>query len=84
LNIDFYSQLPRARLPSLVGNLLNPVLDQATKDWVKVEVRGKSSQPEVKMIPVPVVDESIKRFLGVLGTSVPTELQFPTPIMRLK
>jgi hypothetical protein len=30
LNIDFYSQLPRARLPSLVGNLLNPVLDQAT------------------------------------------------------
>ena len=69
LEIDFYSLLPRAQLPRWpVVNLVNPVLDQATKDWVRVEVRGKTSRPDVKLKPVPVMEDTIKRFLGILGT----------------
>ncbi len=76
LNLDFYSLLPRARLPrwpvvNLVNPLLDPVLDQATKDWVRVEVRGKASRPDVKLKPVPVMEDTIKKFLGVLGTGMP-------------
>lgn len=75
LNLDFYSMLPRARLPWPVANLVNPVLDQATKDWVRVEVRGKTNRPDVKMKPVPVVDDTIKRFLGILGNGIPGDLR---------
>ncbi|MCA9069623.1 MAG: hypothetical protein KDA84_11900 [Planctomycetaceae bacterium] len=78
LKLDFYSMLPRARLPWPVANLVNPVLDQATKDWVRVEVRGKTSRPDVKMKPVPVVDDTIKGFLGILGNGIPNNFRSGT------
>ena len=83
LNINFYSRMPRTRLPRPVAMLIDPVLDEATKDWVRVEVRGKASRADVKLRPVPVVDETIKRFLGVLGEGVNTDLS-PFPINRSK
>ena len=82
LHLNFYSMLPRARLPWPVANVVNPVLDQATKDWVRVEVRGKTSLPDVKMTPVPVLDDTIKGFLGILDTSVPDQLRMPSPARR--
>ncbi len=84
LNIDFYSMLPRARLPWAVAKVVNSVLDQATKDWVRVIVRGKTSRPEVNLEPVPVINETIKRFLGILGTGVPNELRMTSPFTRRK
>ena len=87
LNLDFYSELPRARLPWPVVNLINPVLDQATKDWVRVEVRGKTGNPDVKAKPLPVLEDSVKRFLGILGNGMPTlpaDRQIRSPFGRRK
>ncbi len=87
LLLDFYSELPRARLPWPVVNLINPVLDQATKDWIRVEVRGKTGNPDVKAKPLPVLEDSVKRFLGILGNgmpALPADRQIRSPFGRRK
>ncbi|WP_166825030.1 hypothetical protein [Thalassoroseus pseudoceratinae] len=89
LNIDFYSSLPkrqlaRMRLPlPVVSNLVNGALDGLTKDWVRVEVRGSTSAPEARMVPMPVVDDALKKFLGAIGGSQGARTLKKIPLPRM-
>ena len=89
LNIDFYSSLPkrqlaRMRLPvPIVSNLVNGALDGLTKDWVRVEVRGSTASPEARMVPMPVIDDALKKFLGAIGGSEGARTLKKIPLPRM-
>ena len=89
LNIDFYSSLPRRqlarmRLPlPIVSNVVNGALDGLTKDWVRVEVRGSTAAPEARMVPMPVVDDALKKFLEAIGGSEGARTLKKIPLPRM-
>jgi hypothetical protein len=73
LDIDFYSMLPRAQLARLripvpgVDMIVGGALDEVTKGWVRVEVRGPVNNPEARMVAVPVLDDALSKFLEAFG-----------------
>ncbi len=77
LNLDFYSMLPRHQLPIPI---VNAVIGEATKGWVGVEVRGKTSAPMARVKPVPAIDAALKNFLGAFEGRSPTVR--PTPFVQ--
>lgn len=61
LALDFYSTLGRNR-PTIP--IFNIIIDEATKGWVAVHVRGTISDPRAEPQIAPVIDETLKRFLS--------------------
>ena len=64
LAIDFYSMLPRSRLPIFI---LQQLVRTATSGWVGVKVRGTVANPEAEIQAIPQVDNALKQFLKALG-----------------
>ncbi len=68
LNLDFYSQLPKTRTGvSLVDNIASPVIGQLFRGWIGVQINGEVNNPKTRIIPVPVVEDTMKQFLGVFN-----------------
>ncbi|MBQ17060.1 MAG: hypothetical protein CMJ65_08045 [Planctomycetaceae bacterium] len=63
VNLDFYSMLPRSRIPV---PFLQPLLGSLTTGWVAVRVNGRTSNPQARVRAAPVLDDALKGFLGVL------------------
>lgn len=87
LDLQFYSMLARNQLPI---PLIKPFLDEATKGWVGVEVHGTVEAPVAQVRPVPVLDDTLKRFLTAFepppGTHLPRTVippLGPAPSLRL-
>ena len=71
LNLDFYSKLPRSRfrIP-----LVSAVVGGATTGLVGVKIRGTTSVPDPKLVPAPILDDTLKSFLGAFGTRPPNNV----------
>ncbi len=65
LNLDFYSMLPRKGVPIPLLGISRSVIGAATKGWVAVQLRGKTSQPVATVSQAPLLDEAMKIFKGV-------------------
>lgn len=76
--LDFYSMLPRSRLP---GVILKQLVSSATAGWVGVEVRGTAKNPVARIRAVPQVEDTLKAFLTGLGRG-PVPIPFVTPPPR--
>jgi hypothetical protein len=63
VELDFYSMMPRTRLPIGAIPGVNAILGEATKGWVGVRVRGKTSDPQTEATAVPVLDDTLRGFL---------------------
>ncbi len=63
VNLDFYSMLPRRPLSLPI---IDFVVDEATKGWVGIKVRGKLDNPKTEVKAVPLLDDTLKLFLGTL------------------
>ena len=82
LGLSFYSMLPRHRLPfPLVG----PLLGEATKGWVGVDVHGHLRDPVAQIKAVPSLDGAMKGFLKAFEQAspvAPPRLNVPPWAMR--
>ena len=65
LNLDFYSMLPQSRFQI---PLVSAIVGGATTGWVRVKIRGTTSVPDPKLVPAPILDDTLKGFLGAFGT----------------
>jgi len=74
LAIDFYSMLPRSRLPVVI---LRQLVKSATAGWVGVQVRGTVSRPIARIRAIPKVDDALQRFLGAISGRPPATLLPP-------
>lgn len=78
VGLDFYSMLPKSRLPI---PFLQPLIAPLTTGWVAVRVDGKANQPRATIRPAPVLDDALRRFLGALehpgGRRQPPPLNAP-------
>ena len=64
LHLDFYSMLSRnGRAIPLFG----PLVGEATKGWVGVEVRGSMNSSRADVKAIPQLDDALKRFLGAFA-----------------
>ena len=63
INLDFYSMLPRSRIPI---PFLQPLLGSLTTGWVAVRVNGRTDNPQARIRAAPVLDDALKGFLGAL------------------
>lgn len=72
LKLDFYSMMPRSRISVPVIDLL---VGEFGKGWVKVEVRGQVSAPVARVKAVPQVDEALKKFLGAFNPKQAAPIQ---------
>ncbi|MGQ0636721.1 MAG: hypothetical protein ACT4QC_19090 [Planctomycetaceae bacterium] len=69
VGLDFYSRGGRKQLfIPFVRELAN----MASTGWVGVNVRGTVREPVPEMHPLPQLDQSLKRFLGVFDSRGPT------------
>lgn len=64
VNLDFYTLQPRngvavPGLREIVG-----LVNQMSKDFFAVEVRGSIAAPEARVVPFPELDAAMKQFLG--------------------
>lgn len=79
VDLDFYSMLPRTRVPLLP--FIQPLIGQLTTGWVAVDVNGRAEAPQARIRPAPVLDDALKRFLSALenpgGRRAPPPLQPP-------
>ena len=73
VHLDFYSRMARTRLPIGAIPGVNAILGEATKGWVGVRVRGKTSNPQTEPTYVPVLDETLRGFLRAFE-SAPTSM----------
>ena len=78
VGLDFYSMLPKSRLPI---PFLQPLIAPLTTGWVAVRVDGKANQPRATIRPAPVLDDALRSFLGALehpgGRRQPPPLNAP-------
>lgn len=79
LQLDFYTTPPRnaARLIPVVGQLLNA----ATTGWISVVVRGTTDRPDVRTVPLKVLDDGWRQMLEALGPP-PARTAGPLPGQR--
>ncbi len=64
LNLDFYSTVPRNRLPiPLIGRFVN----ESTEGWVRVRVTGTTDNPHIQDSIVPRLDNPVRSLLGILA-----------------
>ncbi|MEX1095259.1 MAG: hypothetical protein WED34_04375 [Planctomycetales bacterium] len=75
LALDFYSMLPRNQVPIPVFDTL---VNEVTKGWVGVEVRGTVNAPLATVKAVPELDAALKRFLSAFD-GVPPARPEPRP-----
>ena len=61
-DLDFYSQMPRNQIPI---PLIRDILGEATKGWVGVHITGNLDNPRTEVVPVPLVNETVKALLGM-------------------
>ena len=64
VDLDFYSMLPRSRVPLLP--FIQPLIGQLTTGWAAVDVKGRADSPQARIRPAPVLDDALKRFLSAL------------------
>ena len=78
VGLDFYSMLPKSRLPI---PFLQPLIAPLTTGWVAVHVDGMTNQPRASIRPAPVLDDALRNFLGALehpaGRRQPPPLNAP-------
>ena len=63
VGLDFYSMLPKSRLPI---PFLQPLIAPLTTGWVAVRVDGKANNPRARIRPAPVLDDALRSFLTAL------------------
>lgn len=65
LKVDLFSKLTRRQLPLPV---ITQLIGHATSGWIRVELRGTTSNPVVNIKSIPLLDGSLKNFLNnVMG-----------------
>ncbi|MFM9965828.1 MAG: hypothetical protein ACKV2Q_32000 [Planctomycetaceae bacterium] len=76
VKLDFYSFLGRSQIPI---PLLHELIGEATKGWVRINVTGKLSDPQVEVKGISPLDDALKNLLGVLPQPVFPIGQGPLP-----
>ncbi|HUG92244.1 MAG TPA: hypothetical protein VML55_15490 [Planctomycetaceae bacterium] len=71
VRLDFYSMMARTRLPIGAIPGVNAILGEATKGWVGVRVRGRTSDPQTEPTYVPVLDDTLRNFLKAFEGAPP-------------
>jgi len=61
LKVDLFSKLTRRQLPLPA---ITQLIGQATSGWIRVELRGTTSNPIVDIKSNPLLDGSLKSFLN--------------------
>jgi len=61
LKVDLFSQLTRRHLPLPA---ITQLIGHATSGWIRVELRGTTSNPIVEIKSIPLLDGSLKTFLN--------------------
>lgn len=64
LALDFYSTMPRSRLPT---DLLKNLIGTATAGWIGVSVTGTAKNPRARVRAAPQVEDTLKAFLDGFG-----------------
>lgn len=64
VNLDFFSAGGR-RNPVDAIPFVNTVFRMGTTGWVRVTVGGKVTRPESRVVPLPQLDEGLRRLLGI-------------------
>ena len=75
VGLDFYSMLPKSRLPI---PFLQPLIAPLTTGWVAVRVDGKANNPRARIRPAPVLDDALRSFLTALEN--PAARRQPPPL----
>ena len=68
IKLDFYSASGRRQIPIPI---LREVTNELTKGWVGVHVEGTLRDPRPEVRPVPVLDDALKKLLGVFDNRPP-------------
>lgn len=61
--LEFISLMPRNQIPIPI---LHEIVGEATKGWVGIEVSGPLAQPRTRVKAAPLLDDTLKEFLGRL------------------
>ncbi len=80
VSLDFYSMLPRTKLPI---PFINPLIGAASAGWVGVELRGTVDKPIARIKPLQNLDGALKGFLNSLPPLLPPITAQPNAIPRM-
>lgn len=83
MDLNLVSIIPRNNIPIPILNQIinNPLLRETNKGWVRVQVTGKTTAPDVYVrAGVPILDNALRSMLkNFMGQPVEVAPQFTTP-----
>lgn len=79
LGLDFYSMMPKARLPT---DILKQLVGTATTGWIGVQVAGTAKNPRARVRAVPQLEDTLKAFLNNFGQPITGPRTLPASMRR--
>lgn len=68
VKMDFYSAHGRRQVPI---PLIREIANELTKGWVGIHIEGTLRDPKPETRPIPVLDDALKKLLGVFDNRMP-------------